>query len=461
MRFDCSACGTVHEFPDEEIPAEGITVACTNCGLHIALKPQGPSAGALAEVEEIEEIFTAEEPPLTATATGEALRLEKPEAQAPLGRSSADPQPPVGRAQAPAFGTQPPAQAPAGPPVDIEEAPEPADQPGRKKGQKAVVRIADEASGEGETIPWRQLPRMFLSLVNVRRLAAITVGFWGALVVFGLVQWLGHLMAKMWQPLGSLMDAVAWIAFGVGGALVAGVAGYSLHQELIEGRRAGLKESLGWVKAHLKGALGVPLLFIALLVGCALAIGVVGFVGRTPGVGPIVWGIVSPALFALSLAAGIIGLIFVCSLPLYIPLILQHGEGPVETLVRLGDLFSKRGVGLGLQLFASILLTVLGFIFVALPVLISSKYIFMKASQGGMGEQFMRTLMSVPPGLSGLEGSLMAGFGASGDFDHKVGGFFLGLGSQLPTALLLASFVIVYFAAGTRIYAHLKDRAEG
>ena len=50
MEFNCPSCDAPHAFPDEQIPADGIVVACTSCATHITLDPPA-SAPPPAEPE--------------------------------------------------------------------------------------------------------------------------------------------------------------------------------------------------------------------------------------------------------------------------------------------------------------------------------------------------------------------------------------------------------------------------
>ena len=54
MEFNCPACSAPHAFPDDQVPGEGIVVACTRCGAHITLNRSGVQGARSLEPEPAE-----------------------------------------------------------------------------------------------------------------------------------------------------------------------------------------------------------------------------------------------------------------------------------------------------------------------------------------------------------------------------------------------------------------------
>lgn len=136
MEFSCPACAAPHAFPDDQVPAGGIVVACTRCGAHITLTRAG-----VVGAQSLKSEPPVEEPPSAQEATVGMMSplLEPPAPRAPT------PAPPPRTAEAPRA-PEPPrtAEAPRAPSV----APPPAAEPPRsaKDTAKADKEAAKEAA---------------------------------------------------------------------------------------------------------------------------------------------------------------------------------------------------------------------------------------------------------------------------------------------------------------------------
>lgn len=496
MQFNCSACGTPHEFPDEEIPAEGIVVACSNCAAHIALDAPGAHAdpplaatsAAQAALGGFDNNPFGPEDPGATSATEAVPRQSEPQPPGPSLDKGGKPS----KSEKPAKGEKPAKEpkAPKEPKAKKEpKAPKEPGEPGAEGGRIARMvanikaaadasRIAmEEAAGEAmadATPPashggfgahegrwsWRDLPRMFLGIMDLKRVVLITAGFWAVLAAFGIVQWLAGFLGGIFGPLGGILGAAAWVVFVGGGALVGGVAGYVMYRTVIEDEPTTVQEGLTWARASIKGVVGTPLVFAAIIIGFSVLMGTVGVLGRVPFAGPIIWGAVSPVMFALSLIAGVVAVAMVWCLPLYIPVVLKEETGPKETLLRLLNLFRSNGAPLIGHLLGAVVLSVLGYLLMVLPAVGAAKYLFTKAGIDGMGDNFLKTMASAPSGLGSMETGLLRGFAGDTNFGHSLGGFLAGIGGQLPTAFTLAVVVLVYYTAGAIIYAAISDRRK-
>ncbi len=109
MEFNCPSCDAPHAFPDEQIPADGIVVACTSCATHITLDAPG-SAPPPPKAEPEPAPEPKPEPPKSTLRAGDvdAVPIEaaapRPSINAPLtgmeggtpsfGRKEADSRPP-------------------------------------------------------------------------------------------------------------------------------------------------------------------------------------------------------------------------------------------------------------------------------------------------------------------------------------------------------------------------------
>jgi hypothetical protein len=403
---------------------------------------------------------------------------------------------------------EPPPKVVAEPPPRAAEAP--AEAPAEKKGflgkagrglsaaaakareaaeasKRAFDDVADDEMGAPAAVPglaipgaapagdatwtWKDLPRAFLGVFDLRRVLFATAGFWAAINAFALLQWLGGwLGAKVAGVIATVFSVVAWVAYVGILALVAAVMGYVVHQVVVEGRASSVKAGIDWTKANLKSVIGTPLAFVAVIAAIAAAEGVVGAVGRIPWAGPIVWGAASPLLFAASLVAGVVAVAMVYSLPLYIPVIYNEKTGPKQTLQRLLGLFRDHGFTLvGLLLVALLMIGVV-YAVTVVPAFSASRTLTSQVGAQAMGPNLAGVFGAAPgayPGflaialdplpLLGVAGGLTDGT----NFGHTLGGLLAGLlGASALVALLLALFALAWYTAGCIIYAIVTKRAK-
>lgn len=494
MEFSCPACQLPHTFPDDQVPAEGITVACSRCGRHINLDQRGivqdaPAAPAPAPAPRPPADFDPPGPPSFDPPVLDATH----EAPSPGRRPSAQPPQPFGSAA-----------PPPGPPLDVDEpaatmmsedgslaaavaaaeAEARARKPGVMDSQAEIETRAlgtfDSAMSEaieperempsGLAFPgfspgdtgawtWRDLPRAFLGVFDARRVLFATAGFWAAIVVFGLLQWVGGLLGGLWGPLGTVFSIVAWLGFVAAFALVASILAYVVQQTIVEQTPSSIKAGVEWTKAWLKSVVGTPVAFVAVIGGVWAVTFIVGLLGRIPVAGPIVWGALSPATILLSFVAGVVGVVFLYSIPLYIPVIYNEKTGPVETLKRLGALFKAHGFRLALYLLLTLVTMGFAWIVVVLPVLTIGTRVGTGGTAAGLGmESFAQIMAGIPNGMGiGLPG---AGGAADVPFQFDVAGWLTGIGSAVAPAILLALTALVYYTAGCIIYAIVTGKQK-
>jgi hypothetical protein len=351
-----------------------------------------------------------------------------------------------------------------------------ADSAGRAFDEAAGERMSGEVDiPQGLNFPsfapsddawtWRDLPRAFVGVMDLRRVLFAIAGFWAVLVAFGLVQWLGGFLGnKVWGPLGSVLDIAAWVVFVGGAAVVVSVMSYVVYITVIEQKATSVKQGIEWTKARLKAVVGTPLAFAALILGAGVAEALVGLLGRIPFAGPIVWGVVSPLLWIVSIAAGLVAVALAYCLPLYVPIIHDNeGIGPKGTLLRLLELFKAHGARLLSYTLLSAVTIALAFYVTLLPAMGVAAKLTLQVGNSSMGPNFGQTVGSIPPGFSGVLSSFAAAFGGGGgggNFGHTLGGWFAGFGFLIPQAVVLATIGLTYMTAGSIIYAIVTGRKK-
>ncbi|MEZ4467577.1 MAG: zinc-ribbon domain-containing protein [bacterium] len=479
MEFNCPACSAPHAFPDDQVPTDGIVVACTRCGAHITLNRSGVQGARPLEPEPVEPEPTVGMPP----------------PEIPPADSTRESRPPV------------PSNRPAAPappmPVDMadDDVADPDDEPSlartaaegdsglfsaARKAMSAAKRGAvgafDSAASEaieaetdvpeGLAFPgfgpsdgawtWRDLPRAFLGVLDARRVIFATAGFWAALVVFGLLNWVAGFLGGLWGPLGTIFSIVAWLGFVGAAAIVASILGYVVHQTIVERRASSVKAGVEWTKSSIKSVVGTPLAFVVVIGAIWLVQFGVGMLGRIPFAGPIVWGAVSPVTVLLSLAAGAVGVVLLDSIPLYIPVIYNEKTGPKETLLRLGGLFRANGFRLALYLLVTIVTMGFAFIVVVMPMLTLATKVGLGGAIAGLRGREPGQDPRWHAGRHGLRRPRLPGRPGRVDvpFQYDLAGWLAGIGSAVGPAFILALAGLVYFTAGAIIYAIVTGRQK-
>lgn len=509
MNFDCPACHTPHSFPAEEIPSSGITVACTQCGMHIDLTAEGavsgPDLGAPATSQApqapsggfAEDIAATGHMPEMSPLAGDAsdddgTRTEaqlpvEPLPPAPQASQPPAPEPPAPEPLAPEPPAPEPAEAPAkgGGPMSrfkkkkSDPKPDEAKAPSKpaEKPQHSFLDPDDEMEPErapaGLNIPgfaadsdqwtWRDLPAAFMGVADAKRVLYAAAAFSIVFVAYFLLTWVGALLGSLLSILGTIFNVVAGVAaFGLF-TFIGAVMAYVCFQTVIEGRSSSIKAGVTWAKGHIKSVVGTPLAFLAVILAVGLAEGVVGLLGRIPFAGPIIWGLVSPATVVLSLAAGLVAVAAFYSLPLYVPVIYCEQTGPVETLKRLLALFKAHGFKLvGYVLLAAI---TIGLIFglTVMPALSIANKLTAGVGGAAMGADLGLLPLSAPGGF-GLPAALATGgtitMGGDPGFGHTLGGIFAGVGGCLLLGLLTAVLMLAYYTSGGIIYSIVTGRKK-
>lgn len=487
MEFNCPACQAPHAFPDDQVPDDGIIVACTRCGRHITLDQNGL-------------VVPPEDPPAPEPAPAATFDPPGPPSFEPPVMDATREAPSPGRGPSvppPSFGAS--ASPPPGPPADVDE---PAATMMSEDGSLAAAVQAAEAAVHAERdaaddaapkvgafdsalsdaiepekdVPaglafpgfkpgasgawtWRDLPRAFVGVFDTRRVIFATLGFWVAIVLFGVLQWVGGLLGGILGLLGTIFNVVAWLGFVGAAALVASIIGYVVHQTVVEQRSSSIKAGIDWTRSQIKSVVGTPVAFVAVIGGVWALTFVLGLLGRIPVAGPIVWGALSPVTVMLSLIAGAVGVVFLYSIPLYIPVIYNEKTGPVATLKRLGGLFKQHGFSLALYLLLTIVTMGFAWIVVIFPLLTIGTRIGMGGTAAGLGgESLAQIMMGIPSGMGvGLPG---AGGAADVSWEFDIAGWLTGIGGAIAPAALLAVTALVYYTAGCIIYAIVTGRQK-
>ncbi|MFN3200831.1 MAG: zinc-ribbon domain-containing protein [Bradymonadia bacterium] len=487
MNFDCPACHTPHSFPESEIPAAGITVACTQCGVHIELGPQGvmnapqpalgpatsqtpqtpapgPSMDDIASTAAIPEMSPLGPGADAAIDDGTRTEAQKPVDVAPPPSAGGGP---VGRLKKK---KKAPAPAPSAGPDTADSAPVAAEERGFLDPEG---EMEPETAPPGLNIPgfaassdhwtWRDLPTAFMGVAEPKRVlysaAALTVVF----VAYFLLTWVGALLGGLVGILGTIFNVIAGVAAFGGITFVGAIMAYVCFQTVVEGKPSSLKAGLAWAKSNVKGVVGTPLAFLAVILAVGIVEAVVGFLGLIPFAGPILWGILSPATVVLSLAAGLVAVAAFYSLPLYVPVIYNEKTGPVETLKRLLGLFQEHGFKLvGYILLASLTITVI-FLLTVIPALRISGLLTSGVGGATMGGDLTAMAMSAPGGFSlpamMATGGTMVGGGDPG-IGHTIGGIFAGIGGCLLLGLITALILLAYYTSGGIIYSIVTNRKK-
>ena len=561
MEFDCPACGTAHAFPDDQIPPEGIVVACTRCSHHITLTqrgvvappsptprpaehapkrepPPGPppprrrrppepepepepepnleldlgpmleAAGGdtTSQSPAVDDAGTgvdqAPAPPMTSPpkrrsprprSSGEMKRPPsfgsariappsvEPEPPPPLKRRESKPKPP--QMEPPKSRTTGLLDAAQGPMADV--GPAAVDVSARaaervaetatigesvtgklSAGRSSIGSIQLGAGTEGDVWTWRDLPKALLGLADRRRIAVGLVGFWIALNIDMVFGWLGGWLAR--KVLAALGSGIGYAAkFGVAGVsiFVWAMLAYMCHRGVIEGRGTSAKSALAWTKTNVKNVIGTPLFFIVLVATAGGLIYGIGWLGRVPWAGPIIVGIASPVLVALSLFAGVAIIVSVYSLPLYVPVIYNEKTGPRQTLTRVFDLFRQnpfRVVGFNLLAWFAI---GLAYVVTVYPAVAAARFVMTYAATRSMAGDFFGMVAEAPGPYASMATMGIGPGDAAGlvetNFGHQLGGIFWHLGGSLVLALMMTLAAITAVTAGSIIYSaiHKLDKA--
>lgn len=510
MNFDCPSCHTPHSFPESEIPPTGVVVACTQCGMHIDLTPDGvnsPQAPATSQTP------AAEAPSLDdeIAATGHMPEMSP---LGPGGDADIDDGTRTEAQPAADLGSEPPPRRRTGPmgrfkkskaagvskeeEISKEAAPEPAPEPAPKPSSRPkpskkmpapeppaedrasmldldpAAEMEPEKAPPGLNIPgfaaasdvwtWRDLPAAFMGVADPRRVLYTAAAFSLVFIAYFLLTWVGALLGSLVGILGTIFNIVAMVAaFGVF-VFVGAIVAYVCFQTVIEEKPSSIKAGFEWAKSNIKSVVGTPLAFLVVIIAVGLVEGVVGFLGGIiPFAGPILWGLLSPAVVLLSLVAGLVAVAAFYSLPLYVPVVYNEQTGPVETLKRLLALFKDHGFKLvGYILLATLIIGVLFYVTV-IPALTASSYLTNQVGSATMGGDLAGMVMKAPGGFA-LPAAIATG-GAMGTpedvgFGHTLGGIFAGIGGCLQLGIISSILMLAYYTSGGIIYSIVTGRRK-
>ena len=527
MEFNCPACDAPHAFPDEQIPADGIVVACTSCATHITLDAPTPDAPEAEPELEPRPTLRAEDLEPAPSGSNTAPR---PSVNAPMGGMDGG-APSFGRKEQESRPPPRPAGWPAPPPKPDEEAkpralPKPmadSDPPAAIEDMDSAVhfipdvepaapapsdifgKVADAAAGaardvahagvrtfdqvsaieqdaeadvpEGLAFPgfkptadgaytWRDLPRAFLGVVDLHRLGFTTVVFWMGILAFGLINWLGGLLAdKVWGTFGTIFGVVAWLALIGSVLVVTSVMGFVCHQTVIEQRSSSIKAGVEWVQKWIQSVFGTPLAFVAVIAAVAAFHGLVGVIGRIPYAGPVVWGLASGVTIVSALAAGVVAVLLGYTLGLYIPVVYNEKSGPGDTLKRLLELARLHGATLVGLVVASVVMIYAAFWAILKPSILAGTLLLSYVGLKAMGPDLMATIAANPFQAIGMATSVLfeqlgGGMGVEVNIGHKLGGFFTAFFATGALAFVGALLYLPYITAGGIIYGVLTGRKK-
>ena len=518
MEFNCPSCDAPHAFPDEQVPPDGIVVACTACATHITLDspaaaepdpppPEEPKptlkAGDLDSVP-LPSGPPAPRPsvnaPMNGMAGGQPSFGRKEQESRPPPRPAGWPAPPPKREGPPAPKGFPVPMADSDPPAPIEEV-EPEIEPESEiepdtfgkvaeaardvadAGVRALEDVSARAQGPEDDVPeglafpgfkpatagvytWRDLPRAFLGLVDVQRLGFSTAVLWVGMLAFGVVNWVGALLAeKVWAHLGTAFGVVGWLVLIAADLFVTSVVGYVCNQTVVEQRSSSIKAGINWTQSRLQSVFGTPLAFVAVIVAVAAFHGLIGLLGRIPYAGPIIWGLGSGVTILSALAAGVVAVLLGYTLALYIPVIYYEKTGPAETLKRLLGLARGHGANLVALVLASAAMISAAFTVILRPAILIGTTLMAYVGVKSMGADLGLTIVSNPfdaiGGATALVFQQMAGMmGGEVNVGHKLGGFFTAFFSTGALAFVVSLLYVPYLTAGGIIYGILTGKKK-
>ncbi len=315
-------------------------------------------------------------------------------------------------------------------------------------------------------ILWKlsDLPLTFAALLEVKLMGTATLAVWALLGVFGLLRMLGEIVGEHVSFLGVLFSLLGYGVFAAGVCLVLGVLSVVFQQKLLDHTDGNVRQAFTWCISQVRGVLGVPSFFVGAVALAALAEAIVGFLAGIPAVGPVIWGIFSPATFALSYAVALSGFVMWFALSLHVPILKCEHLTPRETLYRLKDLALTKATklllgGLIVAAFVALLAAI------SVLLLVCSSWFTAEIGNGAMGSQLGSLLASAPKGplstflnLSIWECSFS--FANEPSTSHTIGAFIASLGAALPIAAILSLLLSIYTLGGTILYSVLTDKPK-
>ena len=355
MRYFCPGCGTKYNKPDDEVPAEGMSVACEKCGFNITIK--APRRRPSSRVNRAKSSTKSEKPGVS---TPPASKASKQGSSAPANNDQDWPSDDLSdhEDEAPKTQQDMPAQveddsAPSAP----EAEPRDDEQPGgateteakpqakaepaprtekkrpkvkkEKKARSALLSGYLESLGTGKSGSDFRFRDLFYTLsagADYRKVLVIgTMVFAGSLLFAGL-SWLGALTkSSVGVIIGTVLGGLLlWAAIVLGMA----VCSYLTDREMEQGRRLPLREGISWVTSRPLAVLGTPFLYVVGILICAAVVAVLALIGRIPYAGPLLYGLTFGVSFAFSFVAVLLALLFGVTTFSYVPALAREQLGP-------------------------------------------------------------------------------------------------------------------------------------
>jgi hypothetical protein len=189
-----------------------------------------------------------------------------------------------------------------------------------------------------------------------------------------------------------------------------------------------------------------------------------GFLGRIPYAGPVIWGILSMVIAVMSLAAGLAMVGLVYGLFLYVPLIVSERTGAMDTLRRTLALYRQNGLTLVSMSTISMVVSLMIAGLTVLPAIYLARELSTRVANVSMGSALGDTLAAAPAPFRNAVHSLFylgqSPLSSDAHAGHALGGFFLGVAGMAVPALLATVFVLLLTGAGAIIYAVSTGRAK-
>jgi len=491
MEFSCPACATPHSFPDDQVPASGIVVACTNCGTHITL--DGPSTGSTGEVSDEDGATSAMDQSGGAAPMpqdwgqsdpgGDADGDMLPRTMALTGDALAD-LPPIGEvAPAPAPSQKvpaPPSSPPALDPPAVQ--PEPmvdpfksatAPEPTVEQAQAQAQAPAAAAAGPSLSVglgtadgawSWRDLPSAFKSINDPKRMASFAILVWAVIVLLSVLDAFAGWLGTKVDVLGTIFEVINGVLSFAGLGIILAVAAYIGYRTTVERASPSIKDAISWTQDKILSVLGTPLVFAGAILAVALSLAILAGIGKIPYVGPILFGLTMPVTVVLGLVGGIVAVTFFYCATLYVPVIYNENTGPVETLKRLGGLFREHMLPIVGYTVVTLVMLAVAFGLTVGPVLAFDRALTSAVTGGILEADFIAMVAESPSRIGALMGTVMdPSFAMPEDepnIGHGIGGLFGGLFATLLPALILSVVIQVLTAAGGVTYAAMTGRKK-
>ncbi|MEE2786837.1 MAG: zinc-ribbon domain-containing protein [Myxococcota bacterium] len=478
MEFNCPACDTLHEFPDDEIPPAGVVVACTECGKHISLARDmsfgdDTAAAPLSDdvdssspesisSEAVESVSVNFEPESELSSSAPKVEHDQSLEDWPAQQDSRilryDP---LSLAVSP-VGDQDERQVRrrvskvVQPQSGLARA---LDTLGRRQGATTEPERTPDLSVEDRIHPtrfssafWFIVRDSIRGIFDGERLVFATVGFWMTLVGGALLGWVGQWLGQKIAILGTLLSWSSAFVSMAGFILVSAVLSAQSSGKIAGASDANIRYAIARIRRSTGIVLGVPFLFLGVVCSAIILISLFGFLGRVPTIGPVAWGALSSVVVALGVLAGFAGTALALAIPLYVPIGLESSVRPLDVIRTLAALFRDKPATLvstfaGLALSLGVLmLLVLG------PTFWIGQRIVSLVSAQTMKEDFWSIVARIPDEFAGAAsvalGTLPMGPATTPSSIHEFGALFTGIGMTFGPALCLAIFMAAFQRGG-------------